>query len=103
MNNNYNKLGLEAGGFGRVLTLNEKDSDGLNLVVFLPVNSKFANARILKVHESGAISVHWESNYNTDGDFQTELALFNEQLVLDNADLAKRNEVRINNGLMPIT
>jgi len=102
MNNNNNKLELKEGGFGRVLTLKEKDSNGSNLVVFLPVSSKVANARILEVHESGAISVHWKENFNDEGDFQSEVMLFDENLVLDNSDLDKRNEFRVRKGLMPI-
>lgn len=94
--NKDNNLKLKAGGWGLVVVLEE------GITVFIPVRKKIANARILQVHESGSISVHWDCNYNLFGDFSTELMFFNSELVLDEGEKKARNKRRARNGLQLI-
>ena len=98
--NNNNQLNIKIGSYGLVMPLD-------NTRVFIPTSAKVAKAngfgaRVLSVKADGSISVHWRENYNTEGDFRTELMQFNSDLILDTEDEAARNKRRVANGLLPI-
>ncbi len=98
--NKDNCLKLKNGGYGLVL------KSGIN-TVFIPTIKALAKkaaegARILQVMEDGVITAHWYDNYNTSGDFHTELMRFDNNLLLDIMDKEKRNAIRAKNGLMEI-
>ena len=89
-------LGLKRGSNLLMVELKE------GITVAIPTVKALANIKVLDVQEDGVFTAHWTSNFNTDGDFRTELMVFTSDLVLDTEDLAKRNAVRVENGLMPI-
>lgn len=94
--NENNKLKLREGSYGRVLKLAKGKT------IFFPCKKVLGNARILDLNEDGSISVHWEDNYNTSGDFRTELMQFDSYLVMDDKDFEARNAFRVANNLIPI-
>ena len=66
-------------------------------------SKELANARVLGIDTiDGRFTAHWLSNWNTSGDFSSEIMLFNTDCKLDRDDLDKKNAYRIHNGLMPI-
>jgi hypothetical protein len=102
--NNNNSLNLKRGSYGRIETTLSRNAKGekIGITVFIPTVSYIANARVLNARQDGSVDVHWDSNYNTSGDFRSELMRFNPALALDTQDRDTRNETRIVNGLMPI-
>lgn len=94
--NKNNELRLKVGNWGRVIHLNE------GIHIFLPVMRKLANARVVEVGEDGSLKVHWDSNYNLNGDFRSELMKFNSNLILDEKDKESRNKFRRQHGLVEI-
>lgn len=104
--NNNNLLNLREGSWGVVLELAMKKGNK-NMRVFVPTTKAFCDgngmsARVLDVNEDGSISVHWASNFNTSGDFRSELMQFSVDLIMDNLDFDARNKVRVANGLVPM-
>jgi len=80
-----------------------------NTTVAVPTVKAYANARLLKFTENH-IFLHWKDNYNTRGDFSTELMKFsygvNEDgrfFYMDEGDFYQRNQRRRELGLMPIS
>lgn len=102
--NENNALNISEGSRGRIVELSEKfkGKNGKNLTVFIPTIKKLANARVLDVNSDGSLSIHWERNWNTSGDFRTELMQFNNNLIMDNLDLEERNKIRRKAGLVEI-
>ena len=94
--NENNILNLRSGSFGRVCNLVNVGQ------VFIPTVRRIANAKVLNVFEDGSISVHWDSNWNLSGDFESELMQFNKNLVLDIEDKQNRNKFRKENGLVEV-
>lgn len=99
--NENNVLNLKQGSWGRVLVL-AQGKGSKNITVFMPCQKRLANARVLEAFDDGAITAHWESNFNTNGDFRTELMRFDNNLVLDALHLAERNRIRRDAGLVEI-
>lgn len=63
-----------------------------------------SNVKILELLDDG-VKVHWLSNYNTNGDFATELMTFrliDGVYAEDQGDTKERNDRRIERGLKPI-
>ncbi len=96
MKNLNNKLNLKTGKALLIVELKE------GITVAIPSTPKLMNAKILEVFDDGSFTAHWKDNYNLDGDFRTELMKFDNDLVFDNGDKARRNEIRRNNGLIEI-
>ena len=94
--NNENKLKLKQRSSLLIVELKEGKT------IAIPVRSSLRNARVLDVFPDGAFTAHWKENFNTFGDFRSELMTFDSNLVLDEMDLKKRNKLRVANGLMPI-
>lgn len=94
--NNNNQLGLKRGSWGRVMKL-----EG-GMTVFLPCVKLIANARVLNARNDGSADVHFKGNFNTFGDFRSELMSFDSNLVLDTGDLKERNARRRAAGLVEI-
>lgn len=94
--NNNNKLGLKERSYLKYLTLEE------GITIAIPTLKGLADLMILDIYDDGAFTAHWIENYNTDGDFRSELMRFDNDLILDKMDLKKRNQIRIKNGLYPI-
>ncbi len=91
-----NIYGLKRGSGVRIVDL----IDGSTIAV--PVALRFANGRVLDAHENGSCTVHWIGNYNTSGDFRTELMRFDTLLTLRKEDTKARNIIRKRNGLVPV-
>ena len=94
--NNNNNLNLKRGPNGRVLNLVDVGE------VFMPCAAKLADAKVLDVNDDGSISVHFQSNFNLDRDFRSELMRFDSNLQLDKLDFDQRNQARVDAGLMPL-
>jgi hypothetical protein len=94
--NDNNSLLLKRGTYVRIMDL----KDGKT--VMLPCVERIANGRVLNARQDGSSDVHWKLNYNTDGDFRSELMSFNSDLVMDVADEDARNEFRVSAGLAPL-
>lgn len=98
-----NKLKIKEKMLGRVMDICEtKNGKHEVMTVFLPTNNVFANAKVLEVMDNGFFTVHWKDNWNTSGDFRTELMRFDNKAIMDKSDLKERNKIRIANGLIPI-
>ena len=77
-----------------------KLSEGITVAI--PVVRKLSNANVLDVNEDGSFTAHWKNNWNTNGDFRSELMKFDNDLVFDDGDKKKRNKLRKKNGLVEI-
>ena len=96
--NENNVLNLKCGTWIRIVRTWQKD-----LVVAIPTVKSIGNARVLSVNEGGSFTAHWEGNFNKDGDFNSELMSFDNNLVEDNKDVEERNRIRRENGLVEIS
>jgi hypothetical protein len=91
---------MKQGQFGRIFT-DEKERKA-----FIPTTKKHANARVIE-HSDNGLMIHWLSNYNLDGDFRTELMMFDNEIdlisdvyLLDQEHEATRKKERTASGLI---
>lgn len=63
---------LKQGSYGRIIEVKGEEED---VRYFIPTTKEFCNARVLE-HTDKDLFIHWQLNYNTTGDFKTELMRF---------------------------
>ena len=98
MRNLNNKLKLKRGKRLMFLTLTE----GISVAIPTPLAKKDGRnvVMVLDVAPDGSFSAHWEGNFNTFGDFRSELMVFNNDLVLDKQNEKARKDFREKAGLI---
>ena len=96
------KINLYAGRYILIIELSSGETVAIPTSKAVALTLPQWAGRVLSVDADGSFAAHWLSNYNTNGDFKTELLTFNSNLSMVD-DLAERNAIRLANGLMAIS
>ena len=94
--NKENILNLKFRSSLRIVRIKE------GITIAIPTLKKISDAMVLEINEDGSFTAHYNSNFNTSGDFRTELMVFTNELILDDENLKERNKIRKSNGLIKI-
>lgn len=100
MFNSNNRLNLKTGS--KLLWIELSSKEQIAIPSKLATKTHPWTIKVVNVYPDGAFTAHWYSNWNLEGDFRSELMLFNNNLELDKMDLKKRNAFRRKHNLIEI-